>query len=424
MLNEPNDLIAWLQAAGKTEVAALAPEVFAAAAEGDRGARQVVADTAALLADDALACARRLAPLRARVEFVLAGSVVLKQPGLVRLLSIRLRKIRPGSVIRPLARESAWGAAVMAQRAWEAQAPSSLASGAGVRKRHRREATTTPSVWIPAAGSLSPTERRNSRSEHLDRMPLPDAVTLMLDEEASVATSLRGHRDPLVRLVRVIVRAFRSGGRLFYVGAGTSGRLGVLDASECPPTFRTPPEQVQGLMAGGLAALHSAVEGAEDDAGAGALAVTHRGVSQRDVVVGIAASGRTPFVWGALAEARRRRARTALICFNPHLEFRGGWKPDVVLAVDVGPEVLTGSTRLKAGTATKLILNLLTTLAMVQTGKVIGNLMVDLNPSNVKLRDRALRIVQELTGLDADAARQALECSGWRVKEAVAPRRR
>ena len=212
--------------------------------------------------------------------------------------------------------------------------------------------------------------------------------------------------------------AFRRGGRLLYVGAGTSGRLGVLDASECPPTFRTSPNMVQGVIAGGTRALWQAVEGAEDDPVAGARAIQFRGVSGRDAVVGIAASGRTPFVWGALAEAKARRATTILICFNPHLVIPRRVRPSVVITPETGPEVLTGSTRLKCGTATKLILNIFTTLAMVRLGKISGNLMVDLNPSNKKLRERAIRILCELTGTDAEKARAALVKSNWVVKRA------
>jgi len=221
-----------------------------------------------------------------------------------------------------------------------------------------------------------------------------------------------------------VVRAFENGGRLFYAGAGTSGRLGVLDASEIPPTFRAPREQVQGVIAGGRQALWSAVEGAEDDAQAGAEAMKHRQLGRHDVLLGIAASGRTPFVWGAIHEANERGAFTALLCFNPAIRAatkkisHDGWKPKVLIIPNVGPEVLTGSTRLKSGTATKLVLNLITTLAMTQVGKVISNLMVDLNPSNVKLRDRALRILGELTGCSQEAARAALQATGWQVKEA------
>jgi N-acetylmuramic acid 6-phosphate etherase len=192
----------------------------------------------------------------------------------------------------------------------------------------------------------------------------------------------------------------------------------MLDASECPPTFSVGPETVQGIIAGGHPALWQSSEGAEDDAAAGARAVRFRGVSARDFVVGLAASGRTPFVWGALHAARRAGARTALICFNPRLRFARGTRPDLVLAPCVGPEVLTGSTRLKAGTATKLLLNIISTLAMVRLGKVVENLMVDVRPTNAKLRDRAVRIVQTLTGVPAETARAALARSGWRVKAA------
>jgi N-acetylmuramic acid 6-phosphate etherase len=254
----------------------------------------------------------------------------------------------------------------------------------------------------------------------LDRMPLSKAIRLMLSEEAKVPQKLLGEIGKIEKVTAAIARAFRRGGRLFYVGAGTSGRLGVLDASECPPTFRSPPEMVQGIIAGGEIALRKSVEGAEDDVSAGAKEIQSRGVKGRDVVVGIAASGTTPFVWGALREAKRRKARTVLVCFNPYLEIPKACQPAIVIAPNLGPELLTGSTRLKAGTATKLLLNIFSTLAMVKSGKVIGNLMVDLNPANVKLRDRAVRIVQELTTADYGRARAALERSGWVIKKAIA----
>jgi N-acetylmuramic acid 6-phosphate etherase len=254
-------------------------------------------------------------------------------------------------------------------------------------------------------------------------MSLKAAVDLMLVEDMSVPVSLRSEKASIVWVVGKILAAFKLGGRLFYIGAGTSGRLGVLDASECPPTFRTTQEQVQGIIAGGRRALWSAVEGAEDDDAAGAASVLHRGVNGRDVVIGIAASGRTPFVWGALAEAAKKGACTVLICFNPALKSirpaRGVFVPDKVIAPNLGPEVLTGSTRLKSGTATKLLLNIFSTLALAKSGKVIGNLMVDLNPSNQKLRGRAVQIVRELSGCTEAAARDALERGGWVVKDAV-----
>lgn len=253
---------------------------------------------------------------------------------------------------------------------------------------------------------------------NLDRMPVPAAVELMLREEAKVALALQKEKVLLSRAVNLVAQTFKRGGRLFYFGAGTSGRLGVLDASECPPTFRVEPTMVQGVIAGGEVALRRAVEGAEDDAAAGAREIQKRRVTVRDMVVGIAASGTTRFVWGALGAAKLRGAATMLLCFNPHLVIPRAMRPDVVLAPDLGPEILTGSTRLKAGTATKLVLNLLTTLAMVRLGKVASNLMVDVNPSNAKLRTRAVRIVRELTGADAVAAEQALRQSGWVIRAA------
>jgi len=265
---------------------------------------------------------------------------------------------------------------------------------------------------------LAPTEQRNPRSMALDRLSGAAAVELMLSEEAKVTRALRMKKPLLVRAVTLVAQAFQRGGRLFYFGAGTSGRLGVLDASECPPTFCTDPSMVQGIIAGGDAALRSAVEGAEDDAPAGSREIKTRRIGPRDVVVGIAASGTTKFVWGALGEAKRRGATTMLVCFNPYLAIPRALRPDLVIAADLGPEVLTGSTRLKAGTATKLVLNILTTLAMVRGGKVASNLMVDLNPSNVKLRARAVRIVQELTGWAEAEAERALQKTGWVIRAA------
>jgi N-acetylmuramic acid 6-phosphate etherase len=273
---------------------------------------------------------------------------------------------------------------------------------------------------LPRSVRMSPTEERNPRSMDLDRMPLWKAVRLMLSEDAKIPQKLLGEAGKIEQVTAAIAKAFGRGGRLIYVGAGTSGRLGVLDASECPPTFRSAPEMVQGIIAGGEAASRKSVEGAEDDVSAGAREMRTRRVNGRDVVVGIAASGTTPFVWGALREAKQRKATTVLVSFNPYLKIPREYQPTVVIAPDLGPELLTGSTRLKAGTATKLLLNIFSTLAMVRSGKVMGNLMVDLNPANMKLRDRATRIVQELTKADYASARKALEGSGWVVKKAVA----
>ncbi len=407
-LTEPNDLIEWLAKAGKGDVAALAPLVFETSTSGDRTAARVVSETVEILAADALACARRLRSASRPVRFLVAGSVLLKQPGLVQRLRRRIRAVLPAARVEPLARDSVWGAVVMARAALsQPELPQAQANPKSLKARSMPVA--------PVSLQTSPTECRNSRSTHLDRLSVTAAIGLMLNEDSRIPDSIRPHSRVLARLIRETASALQKGGRLFYVGAGTSGRLGVLDASECPPTFGTPRDWVQGIMAGGLLALHSSVEGAEDHPDQGIAAVVDRAVGPDDVVLGIAASGRTPFVWGALAEARKRGATTALLCFNPHLDFKTAWRPHHVLAIDAGPEVLTGSTRLKAGTATKLVLNILTTLVMVQLGKVVGNLMVDLKPSNEKLRDRACRIVSELTPLDTERARVELERSGWNV---------
>lgn len=415
-LNHPEDLIGWVHQAQKKDIAALAREVFPAWASRDKIASDIVTGAAHSLARDAASCAKQLVRAGTPVQFVLAGSVLLKQPRFASLVSKNLLQLWPRAQIAPLTREGAWGAVQLAQQEWRRATRCRLmaampSTGQGSRPGVR-------AVPVPEATALSPTERRNPRSSRLDRMTVLEAVELMLREEGKVPRVLLQQKESVADCVALVVRTFESGGRLFYVGAGTSGRLGVLDASECPPTFRTPPDQVQGIIAGGQNALWQSIEGAEDNAVAGSDAVRFRGIRSRDLVVGVAASGRTPFVWGALSEAKRRSARTILVCFNPHLRIAREMMPDHVLAFDLGPEVLTGSTRLKAGTATKLLLNIFTTVAMVRMGKVKSNLMVDLNPSNGKLRDRAIRIVRELTGTSEPEAAEALEQSGWVVKKA------
>ena len=261
------------------------------------------------------------------------------------------------------------------------------------------------------------TEKQNPRTARIDRGTALEIVDLINAEDARVARAVRRQRRPLAAAVDVVVRAFRGGGRLFYVGAGTSGRLGVLDAAECPPTFGTRPRQVQGIIAGGRRALVRSIEGAEDRPADGADAIDAHRITDRDVVAGIAACGLTPYVRGALARARKRGATTILITCAP--EAAGRTRADVVVNPVVGPEVVTGSTRMKAGTATKLVLNTLTTAAMIRIGKVYGNWMVDLNATNEKLRDRAERIVMELTGLSRAKARKLLAAADGHVKTAV-----
>jgi N-acetylmuramic acid 6-phosphate etherase len=411
-LNEPNDLIGWVQQAPKNEIAALAIEVFAAAQERDEIAKDILEGAAHSLAKDALACARKLAKKSEAVEFLLAGSVLVKQPKFAASVGKLIKAQWPKAVVITQSRSGVFGAIELARAV-----PSAILKKAGKIARTKTVKAVSP---IPKSLALSPTEQRNPLSTNLDELPTIAAVELMLAEDAKLPAAILAEKEKIAQVVEWTAQAFKRGGRLFYAGAGTSGRLGILDASECPPTFRTPPEWVQGIIAGGQRAIFSAVEGAEDDVEAGARAIEFRGITAKDVVVGIAASGRTPFVWGALAEAKKRKAKTALVCLNPNLIIEPRFRPNVVIAPQIGPEILTGSTRLKSGTATKLILNIFTTLAMVKTGRVVGNLMVDLNPSNVKLRDRAARIVVELTGADYAVALAELERNGWNVKAARA----
>lgn len=261
------------------------------------------------------------------------------------------------------------------------------------------------------------TERRNARSRNIDTESTLGIVEIINTEDARVAAAVGREKRPLAAAVDLIVAAFRRGGRLFYVGAGTSGRLGVLDASECPPTYGTDPALVQGIIAGGRRALVRSVEGAEDHPEAGAAAMDKKRVSDRDVVVGIAACGVTPFVQGALDRAKARGAKTAFVTCAP--EAKRYIRADIIINPVVGPEVVTGSTRMKAGTATKLVLNTLTTAAMIKMGKVYGNLMVDLRATNAKLRDRAERIVMAATGVTRPRARKLLQAARGLAKVAI-----
>jgi N-acetylmuramic acid 6-phosphate etherase len=267
------------------------------------------------------------------------------------------------------------------------------------------------------------TERRNPRTATIDKASALEIVDLIGAEDATVPTAVARAREDIARAVDLIEAAFRAGGRLIYVGAGTSGRLGVLDAAECPPTFGTPPEMVVGVIAGGYPALVKSVEGAEDDVNAAIGEMDARRVGPDDVVVGIAASGTTPFVRAALSRAQTLGARTALVtCSEPPKLLRETC--DVCILVLVGPEVVTGSTRMKAGTATKLVLNTLTTAAMIRLGKTYGNLMVDLRAWNDKLIDRSERIVMETTGLPRSEARGVIEAADGKVKTAIVMARR
>jgi N-acetylmuramic acid 6-phosphate etherase len=262
------------------------------------------------------------------------------------------------------------------------------------------------------------TEQRNPRSMRIDQLSTDEIVDLINAEDRMVAEAVHEEREEIARAVDIAVDCFQRGGRLIYVGAGTSGRLGVLDASEMPPTYGTDPRMVQGIIAGGLEALVRAQEGAEDHPEDGARDLDTRDVGPDDFVLGIATSGTTPYVHGALARARERGARTGfLLCTYPSQELTD--THDVVIAPLVGPEVITGSTRMKAGTATKMVLNTITTASMVRLGKVYGNLMVDLQVTCEKLRDRGERILIETIGVERDEATTLLESAGGHVKTAI-----
>lgn len=266
------------------------------------------------------------------------------------------------------------------------------------------------------------TELRLPESMALDAMDVERAVALMNAQDAAAVAAVAAERANVARAIELVVAALSAGGRLVYVGAGTSGRLGVLDATECPPTFRTDPSLVQGVIAGGEAAMFRAQEGAEDKPGDGAAAVDAKAVGADDVVMGIAAGGTTPFVHGALRRAHERGARTVFLSCVQRVD--GEPPVDVVIRPLTGPEVVTGSTRLKAGTATKLVLNTISTIAMVRLGKVYENLMVDLRATNAKLWDRGTRIVATLTGLGREAAEDLLGRADGHVKLAVVMHKR
>ncbi len=261
------------------------------------------------------------------------------------------------------------------------------------------------------------TEQVNPDSQNLDQLTSLELVELFNREDAKTLSAIADARTQLAQAIDRTADAISRGGRLFYVGAGTSGRLGVLDAAECPPTFCTPPELVQGIIAGGAGALVRSSEDLEDKQEDGAEAIAHRHITELDVVVGITAGGTTPFVHGAIQAARQRGATTILIACVPAEQV--SIEADLDIRLLVGPEVLAGSTRLKAGTVTKMALNILSTSVMVRLGKVYGNRMVDVAVTNKKLHDRALRILQDLTSLSREEAGYLLESSGRRVKLAL-----
>jgi N-acetylmuramic acid 6-phosphate etherase len=377
------------------EVAMLTPVVFEAAAGGDARVMEIIEEGARVLCEYTEAVATRLHVLAPKI--VLLGGLFHRDSIYTHAFRRRLKKSLPDARVTNSERAPELGAAWLAAE---------MQSWPEIR------AESSSDKVDDLAAAL--TEQRNPRSENLEKMSAQELVKLFVDEEKFVEEALRAASADLARAIELVADSLRKGGRLFYVGAGTSGRLGVLDASEIPPTFGASPELVQGIIAGGATALQRSVEGAEDEGSNGALAIDRRGIKSVDVVIGITASGRTPFVLGALERAKSLGSKTILLSCNPARDRQ----VNVDLAIDlgVGPEVLTGSTRLKAGTATKIALNIISTGAMVALGKVRGNLMIDLNTSSTKLRDRAMRMVAELTECDYDSARAQLEQSGWDLR--------
>jgi N-acetylmuramic acid 6-phosphate etherase len=399
-LNSLAELAGWAMEADKMSVARLAPAIFEAAKAGEREMLKTITDGAHILAEFTRAVAQRLSFEAPLVKLI--GGLFTHHPEYEALFKYRLSVLLPRATVEVCAEPGAIGAAWLAGGEGKVQS-------AECRAKENADASEL---------AVATTEQSNPRSANLEALSAAEFVELFVNEESAVAEALAACRSQLAAAIDLIGAAMLKGGRLFHVGAGTSGRLGVLDASEIPPTFGASPELVQGIMAGGVTALHRAVEGAEDQPVAGAQAMIARGVRAGDVVCGITASGRTPFVLGALAQARAAGVRTILLTCNPARK-RGAEAWDVEIDLPTGPEIVTGSTRLKAGTATKVALNILSTGAMVRLGRVRGNAMVDLHISNEKLRDRGVRLVSGLLGVSSEDARERLERANWNVRAAL-----
>ena len=407
-LNNLDELVRWAQTADKMEIAMLAPVVFEAAAGGDACVNEIVEEGARVLCEYTEAVASRLHLLAPKVA--LMGGLFYRDSIYTHAFRRRLKKNLPDARVNVAERPPEFGAAWLA-----AEKVDRVAFQSKLREIEDLAAALT--------------EQRNPRSENLERMSARQLAELFVEEEKFVEGALRGATADLASAIEMVTESLRNGGRLFYIGAGSSGRIGVLDASEISPTFSASPDLVQGIIAGGTTALYRSVEGAEDEESAGTLALRERGTRNGDVVIGITASGRTPFVLGALSHAKSLGAKTILLTCNPAVTAgvdRGAPQAaavatniDLVIALAVGPEILTGSTRLKAGTATKAALNIISTGAMVALGKVRGNLMIDLHTTSAKLRDRAVRVVVDLAKCDYESARRKLEAADWNLRAVV-----
>jgi N-acetylmuramic acid 6-phosphate etherase len=411
-LSNLDELVRWVQTADKMDIAMLAPVVFEAANEGDARMMEIIEEGARVLCEYTEAVASGLHLLAPKVALI--GGLFYRRSIYTHTFRRRLKRNLPDARVAVAERAPELGAAWLAAE---------LRAHAGVRPK----LSETEIDGLAAAL----TEQPNPRSENLEKMSGRELVQVFVEEEKFVQEALRAAAAELTRTIEIVAESLRNGGRLFYVGAGSSGRIGVLDASEIPPTFGAPSELVQGVIAGGVTALYRSAEGVEDDESAGALAMDERRIRNPDVVIGISASGRTPFVLSALARAKQLSAKAILLTCNPHCshrpmasssdgpQSRGYSDLDVVITLEVGPELLTGSTRLKAGTATKVALNIISTGAMIALGKVRGNLMVDLHTTSTKLRDRAVRVVAELIQCGYSSAREKLEASGWNLRKII-----
>jgi N-acetylmuramic acid 6-phosphate etherase len=397
-LNNFDELVWWAQTADKMEIAMLAPAVFEAAASGDTRVMEIIERGAHVLSEYTEAVASRLQMLAPKV--VLMGGLFHRDSLYTHAFRRRLKKNLPDARVTTAERSPELGAAWLAGELSDQVA---------------FQAKLSQNEIDDLAAAI--TEQRNPRSGNLEKMSPRELVELFVEEEKFVHDALRGTVADVTHATEIVTESLRNGGRMFYVGAGSSGRIGVLDASEIPPTFGASPDLVQGVIAGGATALYRSVEGAEDEESAGALAMNERGINNRDVVIGITASGRTPFVLGAIGRARSLGAKTILLTCNPaRLQ---NTNVDLAINLPVGPELLTGSTRLKAGTATKVALNIISTGAMVALGKVRGNLMIDLHAASTKLRDRAVRVVAGVTRCDYQSARNMLEACDWNLRAVV-----
>jgi N-acetylmuramic acid 6-phosphate etherase len=397
MLNRMEDLIEWTQHADKTAVAALSPVVFTAAELGSVEMMGVLKDGAASLAKYTASVAKWLEYEKPDVR--LQGGIFLHQPLYIELFREALGNLIETSSVELCDTPGAFGAAHLA-----------AADSASIDVN---ELFIPPDeVGIDELARAS-TEQVNPRSGEIAGMSSVEMVDLFVKEEDHVAQSVAAQREQIAAAIDLIASVFKNEGRLFYIGAGTSGRLGTLDASEIPPTFGEPPHRVQAIMAGGVNALYTSIEGAEDNVEQGKLAIKERGVTSGDVVCGIAASGRTPFVLAGLEQAKDIGAKTILLTCNPNRSGKGAFAVEIDLPT--GPELITGSTRLKAGTATKVTLNMLSTCALVLAGRTQGNLMTGMKASNTKLRNRAIAMVSRLNGISATQAEEVLRKSKWNI---------